>query len=102
GFLSILALGILVHGGLLLLPNPIFRSGEECRHSNLNNLQDIALLLPYCLISFVVSTLGKGCAKNRGLLPRTQSFVDSWRGCLIATAVSLILRPSATRTALLN
>src|SRR5271170_725586 len=42
GFLSILALGTLVHGGLLLLPNPIFRSGEECRHSNLNNLQDIA------------------------------------------------------------
>jgi len=25
-----------------LLPNPIFRSGEECRHSNLNNPQDIA------------------------------------------------------------
>src|SRR5271169_431211 len=42
GFPSILALGTLVHGGLLLLPNPIFRSGEECRHSNLNNLQDIA------------------------------------------------------------
>src|SRR5271154_2577070 len=41
-FPSILALGTLVHGGLLLLPNPIFRSGEECRHSNLNNLQDIA------------------------------------------------------------
>src|SRR5271156_5528677 len=44
GFPSILALGTLVHGGLLLLPNPIFRSGEECRHSNLNNLQDIAAL----------------------------------------------------------
>src|SRR5271155_41066 len=44
GFPSILALGTLVHGGLLLLPNPIFRSGEECRHSNLNNLQDIAHL----------------------------------------------------------
>src|SRR5271155_1213147 len=42
GFLSILALGTLVHGGLLLLPHPIFRSGEECRNSNLNNLQDIA------------------------------------------------------------
>jgi len=24
------------------LPNPIFRSGEDCRHSNLNNSQDIA------------------------------------------------------------
>ena len=43
GFPSILALGTLVHGGLLLLPSPIFRSGEECRHSNLNNCQDIAL-----------------------------------------------------------
>src|SRR5271156_5168664 len=41
-FPSILALGTLVHGGLLLLPNPIFRSGEECRHSNLNDPQDIA------------------------------------------------------------
>src|SRR5271155_205991 len=46
GFPSILALGTLVHGGLLLLPNPIFRSGEECRHSNLNNLQDIAWFEP--------------------------------------------------------
>src|SRR5271156_2378376 len=46
GFPSILALGTLVHGGLLLLPNPIFRSGEECRHSNLNNLQDIAPVSP--------------------------------------------------------
>jgi excisionase family DNA binding protein len=42
GFPSIRALGTLVHGGLLLLLNPIFRSGEECRHSNLNSLQDIA------------------------------------------------------------
>jgi SAM-dependent methyltransferase len=42
GFPSALALGTLAHGGLLLLPNPIFRSGEERRHSNLNNLQDIA------------------------------------------------------------
>src|SRR6266851_5086684 len=42
-FPSTLALGNLVHGGLLLLPSPIFRSGEECRHSNLNNSQDIAL-----------------------------------------------------------
>src|SRR5277367_804806 len=47
GFPSILALGTLVHGGLLLLPNPIFRSGEECRHSNLNNLQDIAVKVSY-------------------------------------------------------
>jgi hypothetical protein len=42
GFLSVRSLGTLIHGGLLLLPNPIFRSGEERRHSNLNNLQDIA------------------------------------------------------------
>jgi hypothetical protein len=41
-FPSILALGTLLHGGILLLPNPIFRSGEDCRHSNLNNRQDIA------------------------------------------------------------
>src|SRR5271156_6207681 len=47
GFPSILALGPLVHGGLLLLPTPIFRSGEECRHSNLNNLQDIAAPHPF-------------------------------------------------------
>jgi hypothetical protein len=42
-FPSILALGTLLHGGFLLLPNPIFRSGEDCRHSNLNNPQDIAV-----------------------------------------------------------
>src|SRR5271156_4103643 len=29
GFPSILALGTLVHGGLLLLPNPIFRSARN-------------------------------------------------------------------------
>jgi hypothetical protein len=34
--------GTLIHGGLLLLSNPIFRSDEECCHSNLNNLRDIA------------------------------------------------------------
>jgi hypothetical protein len=33
-------------GGFLLLPNPIFRSGEDCRHSNLNNPQDIARQVP--------------------------------------------------------
>src|SRR5271168_2783564 len=42
GFLPTLVLGTLVHGGFLLLPNPIFRSGEDCRHSILNSLQDIA------------------------------------------------------------
>src|SRR6202022_570560 len=42
-FPSIRALGTLLHGGFLLLPNPIFRSGEDCRHSNLNNPQDIAV-----------------------------------------------------------
>jgi hypothetical protein len=41
-FPSLDPLGTLFDSGLLLLPNPIFRSGEECRHSNLNNLQDIA------------------------------------------------------------
>jgi hypothetical protein len=42
GFPSSLTLGTLLHGGILLLPNPIFRSGEDCRHSILNNSQDIA------------------------------------------------------------
>lgn len=42
GFLSVPPLGTLAHGGLLLLPNPILRSGGERRHANLNNLQDIA------------------------------------------------------------
>jgi len=27
----------------LLTTNPIFRSGEDCRHSKINNAQDISL-----------------------------------------------------------
>jgi len=40
-FPSTLTLGTLLYGGVLLLPNPIFRSGEDCRHSILSNSQDI-------------------------------------------------------------
>jgi hypothetical protein len=41
GFPSIPCLGTLANGGSSN-PSPIFRSGEERRHSNLNSLQDIA------------------------------------------------------------
>ncbi|MGD0289726.1 MAG: hypothetical protein ABSC63_08745, partial [Candidatus Binataceae bacterium] len=39
---SSVALVTLPHGGFLLLPSPIFRSGEDSRHSIFNSLQDIA------------------------------------------------------------
>src|SRR3982074_3272659 len=59
GFPSILALGTLLHGGILLLPTPSFRSGEDSRHSNLNNPQDIVrsgsrILLPFMVCWLVV------------------------------------------------
>jgi hypothetical protein len=47
GFPSILALGTLLHGGILVLPNPIFRSGEDCRHANLNSYLGIACAHDY-------------------------------------------------------
>ena len=41
-FLISLLLALLLMAASSSFSNPIFRSGEECRHSNLNSFQDIA------------------------------------------------------------
>src|SRR5208282_675512 len=70
--------GTLVHGGLLLLPNPILQSGEECRHSILNNLQDIA---------------GRGCPRYKKGRGRGDRWCDqrgsTWFGCHLRAGETL-------------
>jgi len=41
-------LASLFHGGFPPYSNPIFRSGEVCRHSKINNPQDISLAISSC------------------------------------------------------
>ena len=41
-FFTALLLALLLMAASCSFTNPILRSGEECRHSNLNSFQDIA------------------------------------------------------------
>ncbi|MGD0290822.1 MAG: hypothetical protein ABSC63_14340, partial [Candidatus Binataceae bacterium] len=60
---SSVALVTLPHGGFLLLPSPIFRSGEDSRHSIFNSLQDIAGFLKMRLCQWYnpIQTLTPQC-----------------------------------------
>jgi hypothetical protein len=73
-FPSIFALGTLLHGGILLLPNPIFRSGEDCRHSNLNNPQDIA---PEAVLVELYANSQKGGRPFRRPMARAEALVGA-------------------------